>query len=108
MDPDTHVFPFRLPEVPGEKTFQDMEWCPGSLEPEVEEVPPIDPAYRMLFVIGAQKAGTTWLAHNVARHPSVVYGQSHLACASSSCCGSSHPDCIRDAVTVIGRGCERR
>eukprot|EP00892_Ulva_mutabilis_P000115 jgi/Ulvmu1/10103/UM006_0053.1 len=75
IDADDYPFPFQIPENPGSMTFEDVQWCPGSLE---EPQQPVDPSYRALFVVGAQKAGTTWLSQALSTHPSIVYGISHL------------------------------
>ena len=82
IDPDTHQFPFYVPEKPGERTYADVDWCEGSLEPSADAVQPIDPAYRALFVVGAQKAGTTWLHNALATHPAMVQGETRIACES--------------------------
>eukprot|EP00892_Ulva_mutabilis_P012512 jgi/Ulvmu1/9633/UM054_0065.1 len=73
-DSAEHAFPFRLPREAGSWTYADMAWCPGSQEPPADAVPTVDARLRMLMIIGAQKAGTTWLHHALETHSRMVQG----------------------------------
>jgi hypothetical protein len=72
--PFLQAYAFKPTEEPGTKLYADMDWCPGSHEPSESDIEPVDSKLRFLFVIGAQKAGTTWLFRALEKHPSLVHG----------------------------------
>lgn len=57
---------------PATLTYSDVRWCPGSQEPAADELRPLPEAYKVLFVLGAQKAGTTWFYNALQTHPAFV------------------------------------
>lgn len=60
--------PFKVQNV-GSLTYADRPQCPGVLEPQPEQLLPVDPRFKFLMIIGAQKAGTTWLFDALDTHP---------------------------------------
>lgn len=54
---------------PASLTYKDMPWCPGVPEPPEENMVPIDRRFNHLIILGAQKAGTTWLFDALQEHP---------------------------------------
>lgn len=71
-------YAFQLLE-PGSLTYADnIRWCPGLPQPspEAQQLRPLDPRFNFLLILGAQKAGTTWLFDALATHPLFV-GATH-------------------------------
>jgi hypothetical protein len=58
-----------------------MNWCKGSNEPSGSALEAIPSEHKMLFVMGAQKAGTTWLFNALDAHPSFLGADHSYKCA---------------------------
>lgn len=65
---------------PGSLNYEDVSWCKGSSEPAASELEPIPSEHKVLFVMGAQKAGTTWLFNALNTHPSFVGAEHGYMC----------------------------
>eukprot|EP00892_Ulva_mutabilis_P012431 jgi/Ulvmu1/9560/UM053_0049.1 len=65
---DDQGYSFKMLE-PGSLSYKDMPWCPGVPEPTEAELAPIDRRFNSLIILGAQKAGTTWLFDALDSHP---------------------------------------
>ena len=74
------AFGFRL-YAPGSLTHADVQWCPGSAEPPASQLQPIPTGYKALFILGSQKAGTTWLYNALQQHPAFVAPKHGYKCA---------------------------
>ena len=61
---------------PASLTYEDMPWCPGVPEPSAKDIQPIDQRFNSLIILGAQKAGTTWLFDALHSHPD-FHGADH-------------------------------
>lgn len=70
--------------TPGSLQHSDVDWCEGSHEPSEEELRSIPESTKVLFIAGAQKAGTTWLFNALDKHPTFV-GASHAYKCDPSC-----------------------
>lgn len=57
-------YAFKMHE-PGSMGHEDMEWCPGL---RTVDLKPMDEKLDFLMILGAQKAGTTWLHTELQRH----------------------------------------
>lgn len=57
---------------------EDMQWCPGLRQVDLK---PVDEKLKFLFILGAQKAGTTWLHRALMRHPIFVEAERGYMCA---------------------------
>lgn len=100
---------------PGSLQHSNVCWCDGSNEPAYEELSPIPESTRVLFIAGAQKAGTTWLFNALETHPTFV-GASHaykcdaklLAPAAAVCLRVSVAACyhrqVQGAATLVQAG----
>lgn len=53
----------------GKLTYDDRPQCPGVPDVQPEQLPPVDPRVNFLMILGAQKAGTTWLFDALDTHP---------------------------------------
>jgi hypothetical protein len=71
-------YTFKMHE-PNSMDTDDMEWCPGLRQVDQK---PIDEGFKFLFLLGAQKAGTTWLHEALNRHPIFVEANSAYRCAN--------------------------
>lgn len=58
-------YTFKMHE-PGSLLPEDMEYCSGMRKVDLK---PVDDKFRFLFILGAQKAGTTWLHQALRQHP---------------------------------------
>lgn len=68
---------------PGSMSYGDVAWCPAAHEPDAAELVPFHPGVNVLMVLGAQKAGTTWLFNAMTQHPSVHGAEVGYMCAAS-------------------------
>lgn len=59
-------------------TFEDMEWCPNTGVPLIE---PADGNLQFMFVLGVQKAASTWLHRALIQHPVFVEADTPFGCA---------------------------
>lgn len=74
---------------PASLSYKDMPWCPGVPEPEEHTLVPVDVHFNHLIILGAQKAGTTWLFDALDTHPR-FHGATHgFRCAYSTCFSTS-------------------
>lgn len=63
--------------APGSLDYNDMQWCPGL---RGMDLAPVDEKFKFLFILGAQKAGTTWLHQALTRHKLFVEADSAYGC----------------------------
>ena len=71
-------YSFQLLE-PGSGTYESNgRWCPGLEQPpsKAQSMRPLDGRFNFLLILGAQKAGTTWLFDALDTHPLFV-GATH-------------------------------
>lgn len=54
---------------PNSLVAEDMEYCPGLRHLDLA---PVDEKFKFLVVLGAQKAGTSWLHTALKQHPVFV------------------------------------
>lgn len=86
---------------PASLSYKDMPWCPGVPEPEQDKLFPIDHRFNPLIILGAQKAGTTWLFDALQSHPS-FHGAVHgFRCAWSTCQCLWPPPSLRPLADTI-------
>ena len=71
--------------TPGSLQHSNVAWCEGSNEPSADELPSIPESTRVLFIAGAQKAGTTWLFNALDAHPNFVGASHAYKCAAAPC-----------------------
>ena len=73
-------FAFKL-YPPGSMGYSDVSFCQGSNEPDVSTLRAIPSETKVLFVMGAQKAGTTWLFNALEAHSSFIGADHSYMCA---------------------------
>ena len=83
---------------PGSLSYDDVRWCAPAREPPAEALIPFHPGINVLMILGAQKAGTTWLFNALTQHPSLHGADFGYMCAcrpprSRRC--APHPPCVR-------------
>lgn len=64
---------------PGSGSYEsNSRWCPGLEQPsaKAQSMRPLDGRFNFLLILGAQKAGTTWLFDALDTHPLFV-GATH-------------------------------
>ena len=70
---------------PASLSYQDhLRWgCPGLVQPppNAPALAPLDARFNFLLILGAQKAGTTWLFDALATHPLFVGATHGYRCA---------------------------
>jgi hypothetical protein len=64
---------------PNSMGYEDMKLCPGLRK---QDLKPVDERYKFLFILGAQKAGTTWLHSALERHPIFIQADSGYMCVA--------------------------
>ena len=64
-------YTFKMHE-PGSMHSEDVEMCPGLRKADMKQA---DDKFNFLFILGAQKAGTTWLHKELYHHPLFVEAQ---------------------------------
>lgn len=69
--------------------------CPA-LDRNIGE--PMDPRRNILFIIGTQKGGTTFLFNALKKHPAFVGANHAYGCAPATCMLLSACSCTADAV----------
>lgn len=60
--------PFKVHKL-ASLTYSDLPQCPGIPDVQAEQLVPVDPSLHFLMILGAQKAGTTWLFDALDTHP---------------------------------------
>lgn len=60
---------------PGSLTYADFPECPNLPTTPVEQLPPVDERLNFLLILGAQKAGTSWLFNALETHPLIHGGE---------------------------------
>lgn len=61
-------YAFKMPPV-NSMSAENMDWCPGLKQADFE---PVDEKLQFLFLLGAQKSGTSWLHNALMGHPLFV------------------------------------
>lgn len=71
------LYTFKMYE-PASLHHSEMEWCPGLPEPDLRRV---HHNLKFLFLLGAQKSGTTWLHKALFKHKLFVEANTAYLCA---------------------------
>lgn len=74
------AYAFKMHE-PGSMGHEDMQWCPGLRRVDLKLV---DEKLEFLMILGAQKAGTTWLHTELQRHDIFAQAAHAFMCVISS------------------------
>jgi hypothetical protein len=80
MRPVAQGLGFKLYQ-PGSLEHAHVTWCAGSREPAADAIRPIPSEHKALFLMGAQKAGTTWLFNALNAHPAFIGADHAYLCA---------------------------
>lgn len=73
-------FAFKVHE-PNSLTYDNVDGCPNTGVPDIE---PVDDKLNFVFLLGAQKSGTTWLHNALVKHSLFVEANNTWGCDSLS------------------------
>lgn len=77
---DSSPFSFKVYE-PGTLTYEDGDACFNNTS--VTELEPLPEKYKVLMIIGAQKAGTTWVWQALMENSRFVGAKEYDSCSLS-------------------------